>query len=309
MIVSRLFLILVLIGLSGCIRVRHAIPSWNDAAADRLTLSARDGFIVPALINGIPVRLRVDTGYSDIVLNPGVAARVGVKPSRFGADLRVGPIRVNGQSGRALVRLGPAAEQRYIIWFDKDVAADVDGVINIAHLPYAETTLVLGDTRPDDIVRSVETTPLGFWSVVYRRQIGQQQVEVRLLLDAPRTMLTAAAGAVIGQAHGGSWINQAVPHRIAFDVLRPAREITFASPVPLDLVALDRALVRTSDNRGRHALPTDGPADPNEIVVTGQTGKSRAHFTVILGRDQLAGCSSLTYQRATRMLSLRCRRR
>lgn len=308
MSVSRLLLALVLIGLSGCIQIRHAIPSWKNAAADQLTLFARDGFIVPAMINGHPVHLRVDTGYSDIVLNPGVAARVGVKPSLFGADLRIGPVRVDGRSGRGLVRLGPAAEQRHIIWFDRDVAADADGVINIAHLPYAETTLVLGDAGPDDIVRSVGTTPLGFWSVAYRRPIGGQEVEVRLLLDAPRTMLTAAAGAVIGQAHGGSWIDEAVPHRIAFDVLRPAREMNFASPVPLDLVTLRRALVRTSDNLGRHALPTAPSSDPNEIVVTGQTGKSRPYFTVILGRDQLAGCSSLSYQRATRLLNLRCRR-
>jgi hypothetical protein len=303
--IARLLVGAALLGLGGCM-IRPSIPTWRAPAGDQLTLAARDGFILPADINGQAVRLRVDTGYSDIILNPAVAQRLGLRPSLFGADLRVGPVKVQGRTGRGTVAIGSARQDRHISWFDRNVADDADGVINIAHLPYAATTLTFGAKQAGEVTTSVATTPLGFWSVAWHQPVGDRKVEVRMLLDAPRTMLTAASGAMLGETHGGAWAGEPAPHRIAFDVTRPAREMRFASPVPLQLLSLDRALVRTSDNRGKYVLPSDPAADPNEIVVTGNVARGSAYLTVILGRDQLAGCSSLAYERATRLLSLSC---
>jgi hypothetical protein len=57
----------------------------------------------------------------------------------------------------------------------------------------------------------------------------------------------------------------------------------------------DRLLVRTSDYRGRYRLPTDPPADPNEIVVTGNKASGKALLRLTIAEDRLAACSSLSY--------------
>jgi hypothetical protein len=44
--------------------------------------------------------------------------------------------------------------------------------------------------------------------------------------------------------------------------------------------------------------------DDSEIVVTGKRGK--AMLQLILGRDTLGRCSSIAYERARKMLVLRC---
>jgi hypothetical protein len=67
-------------------------------------------------------------------------------------------------------------------------------------------------------------------------------------------------------------------------------------------------LVRTADFRGGYQLPPDR-ADPDEIVVTAATkGKQRARLYLQIGSDALASCSSLTYAKVPRQLTLRCAR-
>jgi len=82
--------------------------------------------------------------------------------------------------------------------------------------------------------------------------------------------------------------------------------MAFSRPLLVGNLAIDRALVRTSDFRGNRALPTDPDADPSEVVVTGQGRRTRALFTAILGADILSRCSSLTYVGVARTLTMRC---
>jgi hypothetical protein len=295
----------LLLTLPGCI-ISPKIPSWPEGPQGTLTLNAAEGFIIPAQINGHPVRLRVDTGYSGVVLNPSVAARIGIPRSMFDASMRVGPVRVEGQTGVAPVTIGHASDERRILWFEKDMAADADGVINIASLPHESVTLQLRPAQAGETAFELHTTPMGFWSLAHDLRVGERDIEVRFALDVPRTLLTAAAGAQLAAHHGGEWSGEPFEHRVALDVRRPVRPMAFSRPVAIANLRLSEALVRTSDNRGRETLPTDD-ADPGEIVISGSGRTSRAYYTAIIGRDHLAACSSLTYTGRTRVLTLRCR--
>lgn len=63
--------------------------------------------------------------------------------------------------------------------------------------------------------------------------------------------------------------------------------------------------MRTQDHRGGFVLPAE-PDDPDEILVTASRHNQPPRLTLVLGREQLADCSSLTYPRSERRLSARC---
>jgi hypothetical protein len=296
---------LLLLALAGCV-VSPMIPAWSGAPQEQLTLTRESGFIVPATVNGQPVRLRVETGYAGVVLNPDVAARVRLRESIFENDIMLGPVRVQGHTGVAPLGIGGQSDSRRIVWFDSDITAGADGVINIADLPYASVTLQLGAPRPGEVETSLATIPSPFWNLTHRIQAGREEIIVRFLLEAQDTLLTAAAGAHLAPLHGGSWSGDPFAHTIRFGISRPVRPMAFSRPLLIGNLAIDRALVRTSDFRGNFALPTDPAADPGEVVVTGQGRRTRAQFTAILGADTLSRCSSLTYVGVARTLTLRC---
>lgn len=258
----------VLLLATGCIKISPKIPSWPVAAVPRgaLTLAPETGFIVAAQINGHPVRLRVDPGYEGIVLNRDVAQRIGLQRSIWENDVLVGPVRMEGETGVAPVTIDTATDTRRIIWFDKNVTAAADGIINMAHLPYESVTLQLRPERPGESDIALPTTPDGFWSITHHQLVGDRKIEVRFGLDIPRTVVTASTGAQLASLYGGAWAGEAFPHVIGFFVERPVRPMTFARTVTLGGLPFSRALVRGSDFRGRNALPTDPPADPSEIV-------------------------------------------
>jgi hypothetical protein len=296
--------------LPGCIKISPMIPSWPEAAnappRGELTLAPDSFYIVEAQINGHPVRLRVDPGYSGIVLNPGAAARIGLERSIWENDVLVGPVRMQGETGVAPVIIGTATDTRRIIWFDKDITPAADGIINMAHLPYERVTLRLRAERPGESDIVLPTVPDGFWSVTHHQRVGERTIEVRFGLDVPRTVVTASTGAQLADLYGGAWAGEAFPHLIGFFVERPVRPMAFSRTVTLGGLTLDQALVRASDWRGRNVLPTDPPADPSEIVVTGEGGKTKAIYNAILGQDLLSRCSSISYESGTRVLTLRC---
>ena len=293
--------------LLGCIEVSRMIPGWPGGVGGTLTLPAESGFVVSARINDQPVLLRVETGYAGVVLNPEVAARLGLRESMFENDVRVGPVRVEGETAVVDLTVAGLTDSRRIIWFERSVTSGADGVINIADLPYESVRLQLAQADASDRMVTLRTTPQVFWNLTHVQNVQGRDLTVRFLLGAPHSLLTAAAGAHLSQHHGGAWAGDAYEHPVALEVGRPVRRMSFSRPLSLQGLMIDDALVRTSDLRGRYVLPSDAPADPDEIVVTGNAGRSRASLTVIVGRDHLSRCSSITYERSTRLLTLLCR--
>jgi hypothetical protein len=104
----------------------------------------------------------------------------------------------------------------------------------------------------------------------------------------------------------GIWRGAEASQTIAFGVSRPVRPMALHKPIDLDGFSTDRFLVRTRDNRGAYSLPPDA-VDPDEILVTADSrSRQPERLQLILGREQFSSCSSLTFERALRRLTLRC---
>lgn len=96
---------------------------------------------------------------------------------------------------------------------------------------------------------------------------------------------------------------------IRLGVMRPVRPMTLARPLGVGPLALDRIFVRTGDFGSAAAIPdADAPeADPDEIVVTGAKPKGKQRYFLEIGRDALAGCSSILFDKVAKRVVLSCR--
>jgi hypothetical protein len=278
----------------------------TPAAAADLVLEAGAHF-VEAQVNGQPVRLRVDpeaSGY--IILNPAAVQRAALRPSLTRAVTYIGPVRLTGRTKSTTVTIGARTDERRIIWMDRDAAADADGIISPADLPYDRVTLNL---RPPAAGEQAFTLPMTYQrsaGLVHSLRIGEQEIGFKISTANSHTLATAAAGALIAAQQGGAWAGEARAQLVRFSVERPARPFALDRPLMVGGRSMDAMLVRVSDHRGDAALPPEPLADPDEVVVTAATGRQRARHSVVLGADWLAGCSSVTWDNRTRQLTFSC---
>ena len=291
---------LLALALALCLK---ALPAQ---AAD-LTVDANSDFLIDATINGHPVRLRVDpetSGY--IILNPEAVARIGLRRSMIGSSTRIGPVRLNGSSKVARVRIGETEGRRRLVWIDRPAVDDADGLIGPADMPYDRVTF---DLRPAAAGETAYTLPMEFVrsaGLSYPLALGEQVIRVQFSLLKPNSMATAAAGAILASAHGGGWTGEPRDQLIEFGVVRPVRPLALERPVEFNGFGFSRVLVRTSDNRGNLDLPPEPDADPSEIVVTGSNGRSRAVYHLVVALDRLSACSRLGWDNRGRQLTLTC---
>jgi hypothetical protein len=283
------------------------LPTAPAVAAD-LTLHAGGGFLIDAQVNGRPVRLRVDTaaaGY--IILNPAAAQRVGLRRSMTAAQTFVGPVRLRGSTKAADVTIAGTRSERRLLWWDRNVVEGADGVVSAADLPYDRVTFRFGPAQAGEQSLHLPMDYDRGSGLSHRLALGGQQVVLQVTVNRPESIATAAAGALLAQLHGGAWAGEMRVEPLSFGVLRPVRPLALGRALPIAGRDLSRLLVRTQDHRGNAQLPAEVGADPDEIVVTANSGRQRPRYSLGLARDWLAPCSSLTWDNRTRLLALNCR--
>ena len=291
------------LGLAFAAQFLAAVPA---IAAD-LRLAAADRYILPVEVNGRILRLRVDPaapGY--VLLNPEAVARLGLRGSMIGSVTHVGPVTLKGGSSAVKMRVGAAASKPRAIWIDRSVAPDADGTISPELLPYDRVIFEIAPPRSGESESRIAMDYAPGIGLVHLYPAGERRIHVAFTLADPRSLSTAAAGALFAGMKGGDWAGPVREEPVRFGVRRPVRPFRLAAPAALGSYEIRSFLVRTADFRGSYQLPPDR-ADPDEIVVTAATkGRQRARLYLLIGADALARCSSLTYARAPRQLTLRC---
>ena len=301
------------LGLSGCI-LTSGIPDWEVSeevsatgeAPEKVAIDVANDELVDATVNGHAVRLRVEIGHTGLVLNPDTAARLGLLSTVSGKAM-VGPVEVKAYSAVADVTSGPGTSRQRIYWYERSITDGADGIITLADLPYRNVTLRLSPPRAGE-VETVLQTMVNHDSIVYRLPVAGSTIDVRFYLDRDRTTATSAAAAILGESHGGKWSGEERQYPITLGIERAVRPMTLAKPVNIgDAGSLDvsQFLARMRDWKGKTELPVDPAQEGQPIVVEGNRG-SRSEYFLTLGRDVLDRCSSVTYERETQILRLRC---
>lgn len=267
-------------------------------AQTSITLDAAPIAFIDAQINGRPVRLEVDPRMPDMLaLSTPAAERLGVRRLPF-ARVQVGIDgggMMRGSIARPNIRFGERSARNFAGIFPVPVSTRADGVIGPGSLPYDIVTLRLGadPTNARDIVLPLEDPDI--WAV--QADVGGHSL--RVLFDV------ANEASIFNRASARSFDREgAIP--IAGELVeRPVilGLSTNMQPVTTELTVHGLALGPTF---ARTVAPLLGALEEDAIIAEGEASETPPSLT--LGRAALtqAGCSSISVNRRTRQLTLRC---
>jgi hypothetical protein len=278
-------------------------------AADPVWEVAPDSSIQGTL-NGKPVTVRLDPGAPTMpVADAAAAAEAGMKGSMLGVRFSVGPVSTHGGTNVATLDLGRGAFKRRVAflprrWTPNDAVALGPGALDA---PVVRFTL--RPAQPGEQVTALPLESFGASGVGTLVQVGDNAVQVQFVLDRDRSLATAGAGAAVAAHAGGGFAPGSEPMVVRFGIERPVRRLDLARPLRVGPLALSSFWVRTSDFGSTAGVPEAGaaPPDPDEIVVQGKKKRDRSHDRLQIGREALAGCSSITFDKPNRQLLLSCR--
>lgn len=285
-----------------------SLPAASARASERI-FEIASNHIVEARINGHPVRLKVDfDAYNWVMINPDVAARVGLDGSMIRFSFKVGKEKIRADSSVTRLEVPGVSKGRRIFWFDRKVADDADGIISPVTLAEDIVTLRMRPPQAGDRTIELPAKEDAFRGLFHLMDVGERELLVKLAPFTPRNIATAAAGAHLAALFDGHWAGEPEPVLIRLGIQRPGRPMALRRPLDIGGLPLAKFLVRTADYRGNFQLPPEeqDDADEDEIVVTGKTSKGRARLWLTLGQETLERCSSLSHDKIRKLFVLRC---
>jgi len=238
---------------------------------------------------------------------------------RRSENVKVGPVRIRGDSRTVDLGWGSGHVRRRAQWFESDVYGDptIDARIGPLALP---EPVIRYRLQPQVAGEQVFTLPLAhqrsWWLATTPVEVDGKTLYLALAPQYPTTVASAAAGAAIATAHDGRFVGAAEPVAITHGVRRPARRMSLGRPVLLGALRIDDLLVRTRDYGSAASIADVDAAAPaaehdasesEDVLVRGKAQRSPASYVVYLGADVLGGCSSITYDKVARQIRLVCR--
>lgn len=257
-------------------------------------------------IGGVPARLRINPwAPAAPTLNPDFAARIGLHGGLFGVGVKVGTVKVKGDTSVTRLDFGGGASfRRRVVWFERPYATGADAAVGPGGLPVDIVRFQLRAARPGERTVELPMVQQMFRPTFAELKVGDRTL--RLLFDPlhDRTLATAGAGQALAATLGAQLTGETGKAEIAFGIMRPVRALRLARPLVVGPLSIGELAVRVSDN-GTTAGIADADADPDEIVVTAKGGGDRRDV-IIIGNDQLGRCSSIVFDKLAKQIKLTC---
>jgi hypothetical protein len=290
-----------------CLLPNSGAEAKTSAATDTLELSG--DFVIPVTINGKAYRWEVaPEGNAVRISNADVAKALALKPSMIGGIHMVGPVRLTAASDSVRINYGGIIRKDRLFWFDRPASDISDGVIHPAMLPYSRVRFLLAPKGANERESVMPLDGVGMFGVgggVGKFEYGDAEIHISFSLKRQESLMTAPTGVLLAAEQGGTFSDQQRQAIIRFGVERPVRPLRFERPLSLFERPVTAALVRVSDFGDASNIADGTTADQDEIIVTGKA-KKKPQYGLILGRDFLKGCSSLTYDMKAKLIRLSC---
>jgi len=269
-----------------------------SAQPTSITIPADPVPIVNAEINGRPVRLEVDLRFpSGIALSNAAAERLRVRRVpllAIGVGIEGSGSTLRGRIARPRVVFGDEDARAWTGVFPAPVTNRADGVIGPGALPYDIITIDLGPEL--ESMRDIEFTLADAGAWVGETQVGGQTLRVGFDLAHSDTVFNRTAARAF-DASGAIVSNGELAERYLILGLR-----TLMQPVTTELNVAGLLLAPTF---ARTNSPLLGADEEDAVVVQGNA-EDASPAGVMLGRAALARCSSISVNRETRRMILRC---
>lgn len=268
------------------------------AAQSAITLRAEPAPIVDAEINGRPVRLEVDLRFpKGLALSRAAAQRLRVRQvplMQIGVGIEGSESTLRGRIARPRLLFEGRASRAFAGVFGAPVSTRADGVIGPGALPYDVVTIVLNPEPAGarDIVLPLDDAD--DWTV--RTEIGGQEFQVNFNAANSASVFNRTASRAL-DATGDIPAAGAVAEMPLILGLR-----TMMQPVETDLAVFGLP-VRPA--YARTNAPLLGATEEDAIVVQGQAENAPPPI-LTLGRSALSRCASISVDRRSRQMTLRC---
>jgi len=282
-----------------------ALAGLVGAAKPAQPLVVRGDGLVDAVVGGSPARIRI-TPWAPAAptLNPDFAARIGLRGGLFGFAVKVGPVKVGGQTSVTRLNFGALNFRRRVVWFERRYEPQGDGAVGPGGIPAEVIRFELRSPRPGERVATLPLVQRMFQPTYSRITVAGREVNILFDPQHAQTLATAGAGSAIAADHGGQLVGATGKAEVAFGIDRPIRTLKLARPLTVGPLRFDSVPVRIGDG-GSVAGIADADADPDEVVVSAKGGGKRRDV-LIVGRDALAGCSTIVFDKPAKVIRLSC---
>jgi hypothetical protein len=222
----------------------------------------------------------------------------------------VGSVKVRGQQRPAKISFDSRTDKKLVTWHQTDVHNFGEALAGPYAIPAPVIRFILRPTKPGETRFSMPLFSDGRREIASTRMIiGKTKVYFAFAPHFETTLATAGAGSVIAQNHGGEFVGDPKPVVVAFNVARPARPVQLKTPVAIGQIALSKLLVRSRDYGDTNAIkeaksPNGGEED--EILVQAKRKGTSPEYFVYVGNDLLKNCSSITYDKPGKTVTLSC---
>jgi hypothetical protein len=290
----------------GLILAGPALAGRKSASPS--TLNVGPDLTVNGTVNGVSVRLLMSLfGERTLFLHPEAAARLGFKPGMLPANGTIGKEKFKGSTAVTTYVVAGASIKRRIVWFDRLFTPGFDGVVSPSAVAQDIVTVELRTRQPKE---TVHTFPLVSVPQTYGRigtftRVGNTDVRLTWDLNRETTLVTAAAAADLAAANGGRFVGEKRLETVILNVQRPVRTLMIDTPFVVGPVRLAQATAWVGDYGDTSQVPDD-QADPNEIVVVGKGSKVKPIHAILVGRNDMAHCSSITFDKLRRQIRVSC---
>jgi hypothetical protein len=277
-----------------------------------------DAPVITAMIDGMPLVLRVDPATTnDVSINASAARRLDLgnrgrlvagEPADFGrAAVDVGKVRVDEVTTDAILDIAGRPVRLRLAFGESDHVDGADGSINPVMLPHDEVRLV---RRAATAADQVTVLPVEFSrsrGMLTETPVGRHRIDVIITPMARETIATSAAAAFLAEVHGGQLSGPVRDALITHGVIRPVRDVRFTQAVDLAGFRFTSIPARVFDWSGKTRLPSE-PQPDDEIVATARFDGQRQWAKLAIGADKLTACASLVWRRLPSTLTLTCPR-
>jgi hypothetical protein len=264
----------------------------------------------------VPMDARVALSFDQaLVLNSPAAGRAGLKAfPLFGKRTFKNAFIPGGEATFRfnLLDVTPKGLPRRklpVVWVDKPVADDADGVLSVTGMQADRIVFELGPQAPGAKIYTLTRPDSG--EVKMAERIGGEKIDISFELNSPDTVMNARAAAALTKAglvkrngQVGFWKpfpGVALPFERM--TTRPGAMLV-GLPLSGAAVRITEAQAKALDARAKAGTSTEED-DADTITVTADTKKGRDPW-ILIGRDMLSKCSRIEFDRPGKAWHLTC---
>lgn len=286
-------------------------------AADIIVPPGRQAYQA-IMVKDQPMRARLALGFDAALLlnlEPAQRARLKIFPL-IGKQTFKDPLIPGGKAlfRFNIVRVAPTGyESRRLptVWVDKPIADDADGILSALALEADTLVFRLGADTPG--ARDYVLPRKGKNAASMETRVADEKIRVTLELNAPETILNARAAEALIEAGMVRRVRAVGLWRPFPGVALPIQRLESRADATLMGLPIINAAVRITEAEAKRidkeaqAGTSTAEDDEDAITVTAdrKTKRGRSPW-VLIGRDTLDRCSSITLDRPGKIWRLRC---